>query len=76
MEASGDLGKRGFSGGVVLKEGLGWTQGRIQGKVSSFQAFCLNVSRWAEQQLKGKCGAWRMGGVLGLGGSSNTLVIC
>lgn len=45
-------------------------------KVSSFQAFCLNVSRWAEQQLKGKCGAWRMGGVLGLGGSSNTLVIC
>lgn len=29
-EASGDLGKRGFSGGVVLKEGLGWAQGRIQ----------------------------------------------
>lgn len=53
MEAPGDLDKRGFSGGVVLKEGLGWAQGRIQGKVSSFQAFCYKCEQMGGAAVKG-----------------------
>ena len=61
MEVPGDLGKRGFSGGEVLKAGLGWAQGRIQGKVSSFQAFCYKCEQMgcsSSERVNVEPGGW------------------